>query len=107
MYFVQFTETAKKQLIKINKFKADEYEQEIKDSLKENPTNRGKFFGRSSKTNLLYFEKRIFSDGGLRFFYTVVNGVVIVAEVEYEGEVRVDATANKKSQNKRKRDLDL
>jgi len=100
MYFVNFTKTAWDELYKINKHKAQEYVDKIKEDLSVNPTDRGKYYGRSTLTNLLYFEKRIYSDGGLRFFYTVNEGVVLVAGVEFEGESKIQGVANKKSQKK-------
>jgi len=100
MYFVNFTETAIKHLKKINKHKSDAYIKLIKESLKDNPTQRGKFYGRSAITNLLYFEKKIYTDGGLRFYYTINDGVVIVSDVEYLGQVNVDDVSNKNTQTR-------
>jgi hypothetical protein len=76
----------------------NEYITTLKQDLSENPTDRAKFYSRSAYTGLLYFEKRYYREGGLRFFFTVKEGVVIVANVEKQGTVNLDGVANKKTQ---------
>jgi mRNA-degrading endonuclease RelE of RelBE toxin-antitoxin system len=99
MYHVVFTEKAYKELIKINKHKAEYYKERIIESLQEHPTDRGKFYGRSETTRLIFFEKRVYTDGGLRFFYTVLEGKITIIEIEYEGKVTIEGSANKNTQD--------
>jgi len=106
MYNVEFTESSIKQMKKL-KLDFDEFKMLLSNDLQENPEDRGKFYARSRITGLLYFEKRYYRNGGLRFFYTVSHGTIIISDVEYDGRVIVRGSANKKSQDKLARDLGL
>jgi len=106
-YHVAFTEKAIKQTKKYHKGDIQEIMSLVKESLSENPTNRGKFFGRSVYTNLLYYEKRLYRDGGLRFYYTIQEGTIIVSEIEYDGRVNVEGMSKKQNQKNVTRGLGL
>ena len=95
MYFVQFTKSSFKDLKNNDKLK-----EKIQNDLSTNPSHRSKIFGRSKTTGLLYFEKRYYYNGGIRVYFTIQEGTIIITEVEYEGEIEIHRISNKNTQNK-------
>ncbi len=97
MYAVQFTGVAISELQKVFRGDIEDTKKMIVQKLKEHPSDRGKFFGRSVKTGLLYFEIRFYRGKGVRVFYTISKGIIIVSEVEKEGVVEVSGASTKKN----------
>jgi len=106
MFFVEFTETAKKEIKKLGSV-GEKIHETLKKELQTNPTDRGKFFGRSKQTGLLYWEKKFYRGAGYRAYYTVIKGVVTIEDIEYLGRTRVDRVTKKSQQSKTQRDLSI
>ena len=97
MFFVEFTDAAledlddfrdpptKERLIRI-----------VKKELSNAPSSKGKIIGKSRDTGIIYFEKRFFFGAGYRVYYTILNQVVIIDKVEYEGITRIESASTKK-----------
>lgn len=90
MYYLDRTDNFEKQLKKFSK-----HTQAIilkrTEKLKTNPEHRGKFVG-TTLLGLKLFELRFNLTGGgagIRVYYIVVGGVVIIEEIVYEGRIKI------------------
>lgn len=68
-------------------------------SLKYYPETKGKNLG-SLYSGVVFYEKRISAGGGIRIYYSVLPGIVIVDKIEYEGVVPVHKVGTKKTQRR-------
>jgi len=100
MYFVDFSEKAKEDLNGFQHNIAEYIEKILRKELQDNPTNKGRYLGKSQLTRLTYWEKRFFAHGGFRAYYTISNGDVTIEMIIYDGKVIVDRVSNKKDQKK-------
>lgn len=97
-YYVHLKENAQRFLDKLDKtVRVEVYKALV--SLKVEPMRKGKCLG-SLNSGVPFFEKRIFAGGGIRIYYAVLMGKVVVMELEYAGKVEVHRIGNKKSQKK-------
>lgn len=102
MFFVEITTRAEKDLNRLPNDIAEDIKRILKKELQENPTSKGKFFGKSERTGLAYWEKVFMRGPGYRAYYTIIKGVVTVEILKIEGTCRVDRITTKKEQEKTK-----
>ena len=108
MYIVEFTDAA---LDDLNSLGDERTKQAliriVKKELTSFPKSKGKTLGRSKSSGIIYYEKRFMFGAGYRVYYNVIEGIVVVDKVEYEGISRINRASTKKTQKKVLRDLGL
>ena len=68
-------------------------------SLKFDPEHKGKPLG-SFNSGMHFYEKRIFSGGGIRIYYSVDDEKVVIVEIQYLGKTTIHKVGHKKNQRK-------
>jgi len=99
-FYLEISENAKKQ---IRRLPSDVEKRVLSklSELKDNP-RIGKPLIRSKKFGTMLWEVRLFSPG-LRIYYTIHEGVIIIENIDYAGKVRIHCMGDKRSQ---RRDID-
>ena len=100
MYYIDFKAEA---LLFIDNIRDKNIREILKkeiNQLKENPKSKGKILKAVKYESLAVYEKRIFSHGGFRIYYSISELDIIIFGIEYEGTVKILRTGTKKNQKK-------
>lgn len=97
-FYVDIREGAKRFVGKLDHSIQIQVEEAIK-NLGTNPMSQGKPLG-STNSGVPFYEKRIMAGGGIRIYFSVLVGRVIVDEIIFDGRVPLYRIGNKKSQQR-------